>query len=51
MEWFKNIPEFKEGFTDKWNYDGSVLISLEAWKDKDELETHLEAVYKDLGVA
>ena len=48
MEWFKCIKDFNEEADRLWNYDGSVLINLEAWKKKDELESHLENTYPDL---
>ena len=50
MEWFKCMDNFNENEENVWNYDGSVLIDLETWKNKDELETHLAAVYKDASV-
>ena len=50
MEWFRYISNFKEDQTDIWNYDGSVLIDLEAWKEKEVLEEHLNKVYEELSI-
>ena len=50
MEWFRCIDKFNENEENVWNDDGTVLINLETWKNKDELETHLSAVYKNASV-
>ena len=47
MEWFKCIDEFNENEENACNYDGSVLIKLDAAKDKDELETYLGSASED----
>ena len=37
MEWFNYIDKFNEKEENVWKHDESVLIDLEAWKNKDEL--------------
>ena len=47
MEWFKCIDKFNENEENVWNYDGSMLIDVETWKNKGKVEEHLDSVYKD----
>ena len=50
MEWFKCIDNFNENEENVWNHDGTVLINLEIWKNKDKLEPHLAEIYKDASI-
>ena len=50
MEWFKCIGEFDQKEESVWTHDESVIIDLDAWKNKDKLEPSLALAYSDASV-
>ena len=34
MEWFKCVDKFNENEKDLWNHDGSALVDLKSWKQR-----------------
>ena len=50
MEWFKCMDKFNENQKDAWNHDDSMLIDLEAWRNRESLANHLESTYVNLSI-
>ena len=50
MEWFKCLDDFKTDNDKMWNYDGSVLVNIAAWNNKESLESQLNTSYPALSV-
>ena len=50
-DWFKCIEKFDEATKGVWDSNGGILVNwIKKWKDKNAVETHLDAKYRTLGI-